>query len=102
MVVRELTVGLPNGIYLSEAAAVAKCANGFASLITCTVKDYTANAKSILSLLAACANEGDALELVCAGADEEDAANAVEKLITGGKGELSCKAGDDSDNSLHS
>ncbi len=102
MVVRELTVNLPGGIYLKEAAALAKCANGFASLITCTVRDYTANAKSILSLLAACANQGDDLELVCAGADEEEAADAVEKLITGGKGEHSCEAGDDSDSSSHS
>lgn len=94
MVVKELTVGHPGGIYLKEAARITNCACGYISLITCTVRDYTANAKSALSLLAACAKEGDTLELVCAGEDEIQAADAVAKLITG---EQQCKSEQKSD-----
>ena len=45
------------------------------------------NAKSVLSVLGACIKSGDEIELVCDGADEDEAMRGVVALIEGGLGE---------------
>ena len=47
----------------------------------------TANAKSVLSVLGACVKCGDEIELVCEGADEEEAMKAMVDAISSGLGE---------------
>ena len=59
----------------------------YQSLITFTYEGGTANAKSVLSVLGACVKCGDEIELVCKGADEEEAMKAMVKAISSGLGE---------------
>ena len=47
----------------------------------------TANAKSVLSVLGACVKCGDEIELICDGADEQEAMAAITELINSGLGE---------------
>ena len=47
----------------------------------------TANAKSVLSVLGACIKCGDEIELICDGADEQEAMKALTDAISGGLGE---------------
>ena len=49
--------------------------------------DTTANAKSVLSVLGACVKCGDEIELICDGADEQEAMAAITELINSGLGE---------------
>ena len=56
-------------------------------MITFTFSGGTANAKSVLSVLGACVKCGDEIELVCEGADEKEALEALVKAIEGGLGE---------------
>ena len=39
------------------------------------------NAKSLLSVLSACVQQGDEIEVVCSGADEKEALQAVMALL---------------------
>ena len=59
----------------------------FQSLITFNYRGNTANAKSVLSVLGACIKTGDEIELVCDGADEEQALSSLIKIIDEGFGE---------------
>ena len=59
----------------------------FKSLITFTFRDSTANAKSVPSVLGACVNCGDEIELTCEGEDEEEALKALVNAIESGLGE---------------
>lgn len=61
---------LPAGILCNEAIK-------YSSAITFTFEGGTANAKSVLSVLGACVKCGDEIELVCEGADEQEALKAL-------------------------
>lgn len=45
------------------------------------------NAKSVLSVLGACVKCGDEVEFICEGPDEEEALDAVIRLVESGLGE---------------
>ena len=59
----------------------------YQSLITFSFDGGTANAKSVLSVLGACVKCGDEIELVCEGADENEALEALVSAIENGLGE---------------
>ena len=59
----------------------------YSSAITFTFEGGTANAKSVLSVLGACVKCGDEIELVCEGADEQEALKALTDAISSGLGE---------------
>ena len=59
----------------------------FNSLITFTFRGNTANAKSVLSVLGACIKSGDEIEIICEGADEDEALSTMVKVIEDGLGE---------------
>jgi phosphocarrier protein len=59
----------------------------FKSLITFTLRDNTANAKSVLSVLGACVKCGDEIELICDGEDEAEALETLVEVIESGFGE---------------
>ena len=59
----------------------------YKSLITFSFDGGTANAKSVLSVLGACVKCGDEIELVCEGADEREAMEALVGAISSGLGE---------------
>ena len=58
------------------------------SKINIIFKDTTANAKSVLSVLATCVKYGDTVTITCEGRDEKEAMEALRNLINSGFGEV--------------
>lgn len=87
MVSQKITLNNPSGLHLRPAGNLCNEAIKYQSLITFTYEGGTANAKSVLSVLGACVKCGDEIELVCKGADEEEAMKAMVKAISSGLGE---------------
>lgn len=87
MVSQKVMIKNPTGLHLRPAGILCKEAMNYKSLITFNFRDTTANAKSVLSVLGACIKSGDEIELVCEGADEEEALVALVAVIEDGLGE---------------
>ncbi len=87
MVKQKVIIKNPTGLHLRPAGILCKEAMQFKSLITFNVKDSTANAKSVLSVLGACVKCGDEIEFVCEGVDEEEALKKLVQLVDSGLGE---------------
>lgn len=87
MVTQKTTIKNPTGLHLRPAGLFCKTAVQYKSKITFQYKDTTANAKSVLSVLGACIKRGDEIELICEGVDEEEALEAMVKIIEDGLGE---------------
>lgn len=87
MISRKVTVKNPTGLHLRPAGILCKEAMKFKSLITFDFAGGSANAKSVLSVLGACVKCGNEIELICEGADEEEAMEALVKAIDSGLGE---------------
>ena len=82
MVSRILTINCPLGIHLRPAGAMADEAIKYTSKIEFVYKaTKVANAKSVLSILAAGVKCGDDIEVCCAGEDEAAALEAVCKAL---------------------
>ena len=77
----------PSGLHLRPAGILCKEALKFKSKISFRVRNVTANAKSVLSVLGACVKCGDVIELCCDGEDEEMALEAMRKVVETGLGE---------------
>ncbi len=77
------TFPLPNGLHARPASHLQAVANRFASAVTLVnVRSGTsANAKSVLSLVAADVRHGDACQLKCDGADERVAVDALATFV---------------------
>lgn len=78
------------GLHARPAALFVQTAARYASTIT--VRNVTrgtpaVNAKAILSVLTLGAEKGHTIEVVVDGPDEEEAATALESLVTSGFGE---------------
>lgn len=80
----------PLGLHARAAAKLVRCAARFKSRIILhnPALNATANAKSILSLLALGASLGVRLELKIDGPDEQDAAVAITEIFAAGFGEI--------------
>jgi len=87
MVTQKTTIKNPTGLHLRPAGLFCKTAVQFKSRITFQHRDTTANAKSVLSVLGACIKRGDEIELICEGEDENEALEAMVKIIEDGLGE---------------
>lgn len=87
MINKKVTVKNPTGLHLRPAGILCKEAMKYQSLITFSFDGGTANAKSVLSVLGACVKCGDEIELVCEGADENEALEALVNAIENGLGE---------------
>lgn len=84
MVKKKIVVTNPSGLHLRPAGLLCREAMKFKSQITFGANGSMANAKSVLSVLGACVQCGDEIELICEGVDEEKAMAAIKKLIEGG------------------
>lgn len=84
MITRTLQVTNDLGLHLRAAGVLARVATQFQSNLTLERGTHRANAKSIMSVLALAAATGTELELVAEGADEEEAADAIEALFRNG------------------
>ena len=87
MVTQKITITNPSGLHLRPAGNLCNEALKYKSLITFSFDGGTANAKSVLSVLGACVKCGDEIELVCEGADEQEAMKALADAISSGLGE---------------
>ena len=87
MVSKKVVVMNPTGLHLKPAAIFCKEAMNFKSTVTFTFGNATANAKSVLSVLAACVKSGDEIEIICVGPDEEEALDALVSAVKDGLGE---------------
>ena len=80
MVSKTVVINNPTGLHLRPAGNLCKEAVKYKSRITF---------KSVLSVLAACVKQGEEIELVCEGDDEEEALANMTKIIEEGLGESS-------------
>ena len=87
MVSKKVTIKNPTGLHLRPAGILCKKAMEFKSYISFNFRDYTANAKSVLSVLGACVKSGDEIEFVCEGEDEEQALSVMVAAVEDGLGE---------------
>ena len=87
MLKQKITINNPSGLHLRPAGNLCNEAMKYNSAITFTFEGGTANAKSVLSVLGACVKCGDEIELICNGADEREAMEALTDAINSGLGE---------------
>lgn len=87
MVQNKTIIKNATGLHLRPAGVLCKEAMRFKSVITIRFNSYTANAKSVLSVLGACIKSGDEVDVICEGEDEEDALKAMIFIIEDGLGE---------------
>jgi phosphocarrier protein len=80
---RELTIVNKLGLHARAAGALVKLASTFRSEITVEKDGTKVNAKSIMGLLMLAASMGSTVRLTAEGDDEQEAADAVEGLVTG-------------------
>ncbi len=86
MVREKVTIKNPTGLHLRPAGDLSNLASSYRSTITICKGNKTADAKSLLALLGACIKVGDEVEFICEGEDEQEALDAVLKLIQEGLG----------------
>lgn len=87
MVTQKVTVKNLAGLHLKPAGNLCQEAVKFQSSITFIYKKGVANAKSVLSVLAACVKCGDEITLQCEGVDEREALEELVRLFEDGLGE---------------
>ena len=87
MVSQKITVKNMTGFHLRPAGILCKIAMNYKSKVQFQFNSVTANAKSVLSVLGAGVKNGDEIEVVCDGVDEEEALKAVIAGIENGLGE---------------
>lgn len=90
MLEQTVTLVNPLGLHARAAAKLVRCAARFKSRIILhnARANATANAKSILSLLALAASHGVELKLTIDGPDEDSAAESIAELFASGFGEI--------------
>ena len=87
MLTKTLVINNPTGLQLRPAVNLCKEAVKYKSRITFNYRNNNTNAKSVLSVLAACVKQGDSIELICEGDDEEEAMANMSRIIEEGLGE---------------
>lgn len=87
MISQKITVNNPSGLHLRPAGNLCNEAGKYQSNIEFVFGDSRANAKSVLSVLGACVKCGDEIKLICNGADEREAMEALTDAINSGLGE---------------
>lgn len=86
MVTQKVVVAESSGLHLRPAGRLSEISLKYQSKIEIKKGDNTANAKSVLGLLAARIQQGDEIEIICEGADEKEALAAIVKEMQEGLG----------------
>lgn len=86
MVTQKVVVAEAFGLHLRPAGVLCELSQTFDSKISLKKGNNTVNAKSVLGLLAARVSQGDEIEIVCEGEDEEQALLAIVQMIEKGFG----------------
>ena len=87
MVSQKVVIKNPTGLHLRPAGIFCNTAVRFQSSITYRVRNTTANAKSVLSVLGSCVKAGDEIEIICSGPDEAEALEAMVMAVKNGLGD---------------
>ena len=87
MVNKKVMVKNPTGLHLRPAGVLCNETMKYQSQITFSYDGGMANAKSVLSVLGACVKCGDEIEIMCEGADEQEALDNLVGAINSGLGE---------------
>lgn len=77
MVTERVVVTEPSGLHLRPAGKLCEIGLKYQSKIQIKKGNNLANAKSVLGLLAARVQQGDEIEIICDGEDEEEALAAL-------------------------
>ena len=88
MIKREVTVTNQAGVHTRPASMIVRTAAKFKADFWIQKDGYEINGKSIIGVMTLAAEQGATLTLLFNGADEEDAADAMEQLFAGGFGEV--------------
>ena len=88
MIVREVTVTNQAGVHTRPASMIVRTAAGFKAEFLIQKDGYEINGKSIIGVMTLAAEQGTTLTLLFDGADEDDAATAMEQLFAEGFGEV--------------
>ena len=87
MLTKTVVINNPTGLHLRPAGNLCKEAVKYKSKITFNYRNNNTNAKSVLSVLAACVKCGDEIEIICVGPDEEEALAALTGAVQEGLGD---------------
>lgn len=87
MVKAKVTIKNVSGLHLRPTGLLCNEAIKYQSSIKFQSRKTLTNAKSVLSVLGACIKCGDEIEFVCEGPDEQEALDAMVRLIESGLGE---------------
>ena len=83
----EFVIQFPEGLHMRPAGRFAKVAGKYESDVTIVADGKNINAKSVISIVAACIKHGTQIEVRCEGSDEEQAMEALKSGIEAGLGE---------------
>ena len=86
MIERTVTISSKSGLHARPAAVFVQSAKGFQSQIKLSKNDKIVNGKSILSILALGAEQGDQVILQADGNDAEPAVSTLASLLEGDLG----------------
>lgn len=87
MVTDKVTVNNSNGLHLKPAGFLCSKALEYESLITLKIRNKEVNAKSVLGVLSACIKQGEEVQIICQGQDEEEALAGLCDAFRTGLGE---------------
>ena len=82
MVQKDLKIINRLGLHARPAALIAQTAAGFTCQVELTKDNVTINAKSIMGVMMLAAEFGSCVRVTTNGVDEEQAAQAIEKLFS--------------------
>lgn len=85
---KELTILNPAGLHARPAALVVERAKSMSSSVKIAANGKTADAKSILSVLALGASTGDVVSITADGDDAEEAIAKIAEIVTATEEEL--------------
>ncbi|MBU5626757.1 HPr family phosphocarrier protein [Oscillibacter sp. MSJ-2] len=81
MITKKTVVTCPEGLHARPAAAFLKTAKRFPCSVYINYKGKTISAKSMVAIMSAGISCGEEVELVCDGAQEEDAIEALSRTL---------------------
>lgn len=84
MVTQKVIIAEPSGLHLRPAGKLCEISLKYQSKIQIKKGNNTANAKSVLGILAARVQSGDEIEIICEGTDEKEALAAIVKVMQEG------------------
>ncbi|NCD33518.1 MAG: HPr family phosphocarrier protein [Spartobacteria bacterium] len=81
MITEKIAISNPTGLHTRPAKRFVEEAKKFESNITIVFNDKTANVKSLLKLLKLGISQNNFIELICDGADEQEAMKHLKQFI---------------------